>query len=286
MTIEQLIRTALDEDVAGNRDMTSDLFVDPQVTGHGWIEAREEAVVSGLQVAAQVFAAVDPNLMIVMRAEDGAHVSLMQRVMEIRGPAGSMLKAERTALNFLTHLSGIATHTRKFVEATRDSKTVVLCTRKTLRGLRDLEVAAVRHGGGDAYRTNLVDAVLLKDNHLGILGGMAGVKMRLEAIRAKDASAADALLASGKIEASSLAEVAEAVGMGWRQILLDNFTPADVAAAVNVYGERVYLEMSGGVTLSNAAEFAATGVYAISVGAVTHSSKAVDFSLEVEWNVP
>jgi nicotinate-nucleotide pyrophosphorylase (carboxylating) len=286
MNVEQLIRVALAEDIAGNRDATSDLFVDPEVTGNAWIEAREECVVSGLDVAAAVFAAVDIGLRIKKLAENGALVQRMQHVMEISGPASSILKAERTALNFLTHLSGIATHTRKFVDATRPWKTIVLCTRKTLPGLRELEIAAVRHGGGDAYRTNLVDAVLIKDNHLGIVGGMAGVKQRMAEIGRAHPEELERLLATGKIEASSLAEVAEAVEMGWKQILLDNFVPADVAEAVKRYGKKAYLEMSGGVNLSNAAEFAATGVHAISVGALTHSSKAVDFSLEVEWSVP
>ena len=286
MDLAQLIRTALDEDVAGNRDMTSDLFVDPRVTGTAWIEAREAAVVSGLSVVAAVFAAVDPAIRTKELVSDGAAVERMQHVMDISGPAGSILKAERTALNFLTHLSGVATHTRKFVDATRQWNTTILCTRKTLPGLRDLEVAAVRHGGGDAYRTNLTDAVLLKDNHLGILGGMSGVRKRLGDLHRDDPRGAEALLASGKIEANSLDELAEAVAMGWKQILLDNFSPADVAQAVKRFGKTAYLEMSGGVNLSNVVEFAATGVHAISVGALTHSSRAVDLSLEVEWSVP
>lgn len=286
MHLEQLIRRALDEDLARNRDLTSELFIDPHVKGTAWIEAREEAVVSGLSVVAAVFAAIDPEIQTKPLVADGDRVVCLQRVMDVRGPAVSIMKGERTALNFLTHLSGVATHTRKFVDATRRWKTTILCTRKTLPGLRALEVAAVRHGGGDAYRTNLSDAVLIKDNHLGILGGMGGVKEKLEVMRRTDARAADKLLAEGKIEASSLAELVAAVDLGWKQVLLDNFTPADVATAVKEYGDKAFLEMSGGVNLSNAAEFAVTGVHAISIGALTHSSRAVDFSLEVEWNIP
>jgi nicotinate-nucleotide pyrophosphorylase (carboxylating) len=286
MTVEQFIRVALDEDIDKNRDMTSDLFVDPTITGTAWIEAREDAVVSGLSVVASVFAAVDTSVRTKALVSDGARVEPLQHVMDIAGPASSIMKAERTALNFLTHLSGIASHTRKFVNATRQWNTTILCTRKTLPGLRALEVAAVRHGGGDAYRTNLTDAVLIKDNHLGILGGMSGVRQRLDQMRRTDPQALDALLATGKIEASSLEELAQAVEMGWTQVLLDNFSPAEVAEAVQKFGKRAFLEMSGGVKLSNAVEYAATGVHAISIGALTHSSKAADFSLEVEWNIP
>ncbi|HEY3294407.1 MAG TPA: carboxylating nicotinate-nucleotide diphosphorylase [bacterium] len=286
MDLEHLIRVALNEDIAGNRDMTSDLFVGAEVTGTAWIEAREDAVVSGLPVVAAVFAEVDPGVKLQALVMDGARVVRLQRVMELSGPARSILKAERTALNFLTHLSGVATHTRRFVDVTAPWKTTILCTRKTLPGLRALEIAAVRHGGGDAYRTNLTDAVLLKDNHLGILGGMDGVRRCLEDMRRTDEHALSGLLADGKIEAGSLDELEKAVAMGWSHVLLDNFTPADVAEAVKRHGNAVYLEMSGGVNLSNAVDYASTGVHAISVGALTHSSKAVDFSLEVEWNVP
>jgi nicotinate-nucleotide pyrophosphorylase (carboxylating) len=284
--MQQLIRRALDEDAAGNRDMTSDLLIDPRVTGTAWIEAREDAVVSGLSVVVDVFAAVDQKVQTRALVPDGTRVPRMQRVMDISGPATSILKAERTALNFLTHLSGVATHTWQFVDATRQWKTTILCTRKTLPGLRALEVAAVRHGGGDAYRTNLTDAVLIKDNHLGILGGMSGVRQRLTEMRRNDAESVDKLLSTGKIEVSTLDELDEAVEMGWKQMLLDNFTHSDVAEAVKRFSDKVFLEMSGGINLSNVAEFAATGVHAISIGALTHSSRAADFSLEVEWNIP
>ncbi len=283
MDLEQLIREALAEDLIGGRDMTSDLFVDPEVTGVGWIEARESAVVSGVDVAERVFLAVDPQLDVKERLRNGAEIGRLERVLDVRGRASSILRAERTALNFLGHLSGIATRTREFVKAARGTRTQILCTRKTLPGLRSLEVEAVRHGGGDAYRTNLSDAVLLKDNHLGILGGMAGVAVRLQTLRRRDAESAERMLQNGKIEASSLRELQQAVEMGWRQVLLDNFTPEDVVTAVAMWGDRVYLEVSGGVNAGNIASYAAAGPHAISIGAVTHSSRAIDFSLEVEW---
>ena len=283
MTVEQRIRDALAEDLIGGRDMTSDLFVDPDVEGVGWIEAREVAVVSGLEVAIRVFHAVDPSLDVKPRLKDGAEVARLEHVLDVRGRASSILRAERTALNFLGHLSGVATRTREFAREAQGTRTKILCTRKTLPGLRDLEVEAVRHGGGDAYRTNLSDAVLLKDNHLGILGGMAGVARRLEEIRRRDAVLVERVLETGKIEASSLTELEAAVAMGWRQVLLDNFSPEDVVTAVTRWGDRVFLEVSGGVNAANIARYAATGAHAISIGAVTHSSRAMDFSLEVEW---
>ncbi|RPH93895.1 carboxylating nicotinate-nucleotide diphosphorylase, partial [candidate division KSB1 bacterium] len=234
-------------------------------------------------VAAEVFRAVDSSLTVSKSVRDGDSVAKMQRVVDVQGNAASILKAERTALNFLCHLSGIATHTHLFVEAVRPWGTVILCTRKTTPGLRRLEVEAVRHGGGDAYRTNLSDAILLKDNHTGILGGMPGIHKKLADIMKKRPSDYDELLRKGKIEASSLEDVEAAVEMGWGQILLDNFSPAEVAEAVHKWGKRVFLEMSGGVNLDNVRQYAATGVHAISIGAITHSSKAMDFSLEVDW---
>jgi nicotinate-nucleotide pyrophosphorylase (carboxylating) len=283
MTLEQRIRDALNEDLINGRDFTSDVFVDPEVDGWGWIEAREHAIVSGLHAARGVFLMVDPQLDVQPRTRDGAEVSRLQRVLEVRGRASSILRAERTALNFLGHLSGIATRTHEFVVAVHGTRTKILCTRKTLPGLRNLEVEAVRHGGGDAYRTNLSDAVLLKDNHLGILGGMPGVAQRLLELRKHDAAAAERILATGKIEVSSLEELRSAADMGWRQVLLDNFSPEDVAAAVAEWGGRIFLEVSGGVNVDNIARYAAAQPHAISIGAVTHSSRAIDFSLEVEW---
>jgi nicotinate-nucleotide pyrophosphorylase (carboxylating) len=283
LQLEPLILDALSEDLLQNRDFTSDLFVDDTVTGNGWIEARQNAVVSGLSVARAVFEIVDPTLHTRRLIEDGKRVRKLERVLEISGKAGSILRAERTALNFLCHLSGVATYTSLFVEATRKWGTKILCTRKTTPALRDFEVAAVRHGGGDAYRTNLSDSVLLKDNHIGIVGGMAFVRRKVDQLRKEDPALLKCVLHDGKIEVGSLHELDEAVDMGWQQILLDNFEVADAEEAVRRYGARVFLEISGGVNLKNVADFAATGVHAISVGAITHSSRAVDFSLEVEW---
>ena len=283
MDEEALIRRALAEDLTTNNDVTTDLFVPAHATVNGWIEAREDGVVSGLRVAAAVFNTIDPSVNVTLLVKDGERVKRLDRVLNLAGGAAAILRAERTALNFLCHLSGIATITQKYVERTRPWNTQILCTRKTTPGLRDWEVAAVRHGGGEVYRTNLSDAVLLKDNHQGILGGMSGVERRLSEMRQQDPDLTQWVLADGKIEVSSLQDIQQAYAMGWRHMLLDNFTVADVAAAVHKWREKVFLEVSGGVNLDNVAGYAATGVHAISIGALTHSAKAMDFSLEVEW---
>jgi nicotinate-nucleotide pyrophosphorylase (carboxylating) len=282
MELSALIREALAEDILAGRDVTTDTFTEFDIQAFSWIEARESAVVSGLTVAADVLRTVDDTLELTPLVEDGASVGPMQRVLEIRGRMVSILKAERTALNFLCHLSGIATRTREFVAIARPYGTQILCTRKTTPGLRDLEVAAVRHGGGDAYRTNLSDAVLLKDNHLGVLGGMEGVRWRLAELERATPGSAAAVLRKGKVEADTPEELAAAVEMGWRQILLDNFSVAEARAAAQAWGKVAYLEVSGGVNAGNIRDYAATGVQAISIGALTHSSKATDFSLETE----
>ncbi len=283
MAIRDLIRAALAEDLPDGRDVTSELFVGESAHGDGWIEARAAAVVSGIDVAAEVFRLVDGSLHIQVLTQNGRHVEKLERVMTISGPARSILKAERTALNFLTHLSGVATRTREFVDVTKPWGTEILCTRKTLPGLRELQVAAVQHGGGNAYRTNLADAILIKDNHLSIAGGPEAIRERLQMLKRENPEAYRVALADGKLEVSTLAEIEQAVEMGWTHLLLDNFTPEQVADAMRKWGRQTYLEMSGGVNRENLEEFARTGVHAISIGALTHSVKAADFSLECEW---
>ncbi len=285
MDATQVIRAALAEDLPGNRDLTSDLFIEDSIEGVGWVEAREQAVVSGIEICEAVFHEVDRGTETTVIAPNGTHIQRSDRVLKVRGKAASILRAERTALNFLTHLSGIATRTREFVEATQTWGTEILCTRKTLPGLRGLELAAVKHGGGQAYRTSLADGVLVKDNHLNIIGGLPAVKSRLDNLRRKDPQALEEALSDGKIEVTSLEGLEEAVKMGWKHVLLDNFAPRDVAEAVKRWGKDVYLEMSGGVNRANLEQYARTGVHAISVGALTHSAKAVDFSLECEWRL-
>ncbi|MDD5088528.1 MAG: carboxylating nicotinate-nucleotide diphosphorylase [bacterium] len=283
MEWDRFLAEALSEDLPNSVDITTDSFISPDTFGVGWIEAREDAVVSGLGATAAIFHLLDADLTFTALVRDGDRVGSMDRIADIRGQARTILRGERTALNLLCHLSGIATMTQVFVAATKEWGTKILATRKTLPGLRSLEIAAVRHGGGDVYRTNLSDSILLKDNHLAIMGGMPGVRAVLDELRKQDSTAVTRVLRDGKIEAGSPDEVADAIAMGWRHVLLDNFAPADVRNVVESWREQAFFEASGGITLSNVREYAATGVHAISIGAITHSARAIDFSVEVEW---
>ncbi len=283
MTTETLdiVKLALEEDLAGTlTDVTTDWLVDPELQGEAWIEAREDAHIAGLGVAHEVFLAIDPQIIFTPLCEDGDRVRPLNRVASVYGKAVSILKAERTALNFLTHLSGVATKTAELVSLTKPYGTKIWCTRKTTPGLRRLEVSAVRAGGGDFYRDSLFDKVLVKDNHLGIIGGIEGLARKLDINGEPDARVKD-----GKVEVASLYELELAVKMGWTQILLDNFAPEQVREAVERYGKDVSLEASGGITTDNIREYAATGVEAISIGQLTHSVRSVDFALEVDWSI-
>lgn len=276
----EIIRLALEEDLASGVDLTTDWLVDPALVGEAWIEAREDAIIAGLETVREVFAAVDPEVLVTSLCEDGARVRPLNRVISIYGKAISILKAERTALNFLTHLSGVATKTAELVDIARPYGTKVWCTRKTTPGLRKLEIAAVRAGGGDTYRDSLYGKVLIKDNHLSILGGIDSLAKRLDG----DLDAG-INLAGGKIEVASMYELEVAVRMGWKQVLLDNFAPEQVREAVERFSKDVSLEASGGITTENIREFAATGIEAVSIGQLTHSVQSVDFALEVDWSV-
>lgn len=278
----QLIDTALCEDIIDGKDVTSDEFISDNVEVFGWIEARSESIVSGLDVTEAVFKRLDSNIEIENLTSNGDSVQPGQRVQTVSGRAHAVLSAERTALNFLCHLSGIATQTAEFIRVTRKWNTEILCTRKTTPGLRALEIAAVENGGGRAYRTNLSSEILLKDNHLSIAGGLNAVAARLKDLRDESPERAEAVLQTGKVEVSTLEELGAAVKMGWRNVLLDNFTPAMAKDAVRLWGKKLKLEISGGVDRNNIIDYASSGVHAISVGALTHSVKAADFALEVE----
>lgn len=276
----EIIRLALEEDLASGVDVTTDWLVDPALVGEAWIEAREDAIIAGLETVRDVFTAVDPEVLVTPLCGDGARVRPLNRVVSIYGKAVSILKAERTALNFLTHLSGVATKTSELVDVTRPYGTKIWCTRKTTPGLRRLEVAAVRAGGGDTFRDSLFAKVMIKDNHLSIIGGIDSLAKRLI-----DDPDADINLAEGKIEVASLYELELAIKMGWKQVLLDNFAPEQVREAVERFSKEVSLEASGGITTENIRDYAATGIEAISIGQLTHSVRSVDFALEVDWSV-
>ncbi|MCC6476022.1 carboxylating nicotinate-nucleotide diphosphorylase [bacterium] len=274
----QVIRLALQEDLPRNSDATTDWLISRSEFGEAWIEARQHALVAGLEVVRGVFREVDAELRVEVLSHDGDRVAPMERVMTFAGSAASILKAERTALNFLSHLSGIATHTATLVEMTKPYGTKVWCTRKTTPGWRMMEVHAVRAGGGDTFRSSLDERILVKDNHLGLIGGMDGLKRALSS-----ASNRDEILREGKTEVASLEELDQAIEMGWTKILLDNFTPDQVREAVRKHAAHAALEASGGINRANLVEYAKSGVEAISLGELTHSVRAADFALEVSW---
>lgn len=269
---DHLIDLALEEDL-GLGDLTSRAIFPPRHRSRAVIEARASIVVCGLEIAARVLARVDPALRVRFGVADGARVRPGQPVLRIAGPTASLLAAERTALNFLQRLSGIATLTRAYADAVAGTGVRVVDTRKTIPGWRALEKAAVRCGGGCNHRSSLGEHVLIKDNHIAAAGSIA------RAVAAARAAAPH--LARVEVEAGSLAQVRAALAAGAEVILLDNLTPAQVASAVRLIAGRARVEVSGGITLATIREYALPGVDVISVGALTHSAPAADLSLEV-----
>lgn len=269
------IALALAEDI-GPGDATVEFFIDPARTAHARIFAKEPSVVSGATVAAAVFARIDPSLTVDIERPDGTSVTGQETILTIRGLAGSILTAERVALNFLQRLSGVATLTRRFVEAVAGTGAKILDTRKTTPGLRALEKAAVLAGGGTNHRLGLYDMVMVKDNHL--LAESAAPALQAAIARARAARPGLRI----ELEADTLAQVQTFLALtGVDVILLDNMPPADLRAAVIMgRGHAVQFEASGGVNLDTVRAIAATGVQWISVGALTHSARAIDFSLE------
>jgi nicotinate-nucleotide pyrophosphorylase (carboxylating) len=276
--LEELVARALAEDVGGG-DVTTAATVDPAIRGRARITQKAPGVVYGLDVAERTFTTLDPDAVLTRLADEGEWRE-GGGVLEVEGSAAAILTAERTALNFLQRLSGVATLTARCVEAVGKAgphAARILDTRKTTPGLRTLEKAAVRAGGGTVYRVGLFDAILIKENHAAIAGGI-GV-----AIGRAHAYAPDLAL---EVECSTLAEVDEALaaGAGIRgfRILLDNMGLEQLRAAVARVGGRAETEASGGFTLATIGEVAGTGVDFISVGALTHSAPALDLSLLLE----
>lgn len=268
---EPLIRLALREDI-GSGDVTTEATIPSGARGRGEIIAKARGIVCGLPVAAAAFRAVNEEISLIPRVRDGEPVQPGDVVAEVEGPLRGILAAERTALNFLSRLSGIATLTARFVEAVAPYRAVILDTRKTTPGWRVLEKYAVRCGGGRNHRMGLYDMVLIKDNHVKACGSIA------EAVRRVRAAGVTVPI---EVEVQSLAELKETLELGVDRVLLDNFSVEEIAEAVRITAGRVPLEASGGVTLENAAVIAATGVDYISVGALTHSAPALDLSLEL-----
>jgi nicotinate-nucleotide pyrophosphorylase (carboxylating) len=268
------IAVALAEDI-GAGDLTSQFFVGAQ-KGQARIFAKEPAILAGVEVAAEVFRRVDPKLKVTIAQHSGAKVSKGRTVLEVAGPVRSILTGERVALNFIQRLSGVATLTRRFVDAVGQAHTRILDTRKTTPGLRALEKAAVAAGGGVNHRFGLYDMVMVKDNHLLATQQLPALQKAIRKFR----NAHPGIRV--ELEADTLRQVRDFLTLeGVDVILLDNMTPANLAAAVKLGGGRVLFEASGGVTLETVPAIAATGVDFISVGALTHSARAVDFSLEL-----
>lgn len=268
------IAIALAEDIGGG-DLTSRYFVGDGVRA-GRIFAKEAAVVAGAAVAAEVFRRVDAGLEVNVVRTDGTRVADGETVLEIRGPVRSILTGERVALNFLQRLSGVATLTRRFVDAVEPHKARILDTRKTTPGLRALEKAAVVAGGGVNHRFGLFDMVMVKDNHLLAAGRDEDLRGALAKFRAENPGI------RVELEADTLDQVRAFLALdGIDVILLDNMSTSDMAEAVRMGEGRVQFEASGGVNLSTVNAIAATGVDFVSVGALTHSARAIDLSLEL-----
>ena len=272
-TLRPQLLAALQEDL-GSGDITTAALIPSGRRARARVVAKAPLVLAGLAVAAEVFRLADPSLQWKSLASEGDTLEAGSPIARIQGSARGILGAERVALNFLQHLSGIATLTRRFVEAVRGTGVQILDTRKTLPGLRWLEKHAVRVGGGRNHRMGLSDGILIKDNHIALAGGVA------RAVRAARSAAPHTLRI--QVEVQSLAEVRAALEAGADALLLDNMSPELLRKAVALARGRAFLEASGNVTLDRVREVAETGVDAISVGALTHSAPAADIALEME----
>ncbi len=272
--VEPLVSAALLEDLGRAGDLTTDAIVPAGLSARAALVAREAGVVVGLDFAKLAFELIDPNIAIQVEVDDGATVAAGGVIARVRGPARGILTAERTALNFLGHLSGIASATASIVAAVRGTKARIVCTRKTTPGLRAVEKYAVRAGGGANHRFGLDDAILIKDNHITIAGGIAQALRR--------ARAAAGHLIKIEVEIDNLDQLKEALGEGVDAVLLDNMSVDMLAKAVAMVDGRAVTEASGRVTLESAPALAAAGVDLISIGWLTHSAAVLDIGLDLE----
>jgi nicotinate-nucleotide pyrophosphorylase (carboxylating) len=272
-SVHALITAALDEDV-GAGDWTTLWTVDPEIHATARIIARAEGVIAGTEVAREVFRRIDPDLQVEVRVGDAALVDEGDLVMALGGRAASILTAERVALNFLQRLSGTATITRRYVEAVLGTECRILDTRKTTPGMRALEKAAVKAGGGENHRFGLHDMVLIKENHIAAAGGIRAA--------VEDVRRANLQRLKVEVEVTNLDELAQALGAGVDRVLLDNMPLPLLRESVDLVragAVRVETEASGGITLATVRSIAESGVDFVSVGALTHSAPALDLSL-------
>ncbi|MFN5579496.1 MAG: carboxylating nicotinate-nucleotide diphosphorylase [Akkermansiaceae bacterium] len=272
----ELIKMALEEDI-GEGDVTSAYFIPEERMARAFLTVRREGVVSGAAIAKQVFAEVDPSLVVQVLVEDGSRVSEGAVLMMIEGKARSILTAERTALNFLQRLSGVASITARYVAAVKHTRAKILDTRKTTPGYRTLEKKAVLDGGGTNHRMGLYDRAMVKDNHLATEGGLEALQASIRLLKSEKPNV------QVELEADRLDQVAEFLKLeGVDYILLDNMSLEDMRKAVAMRDDnsKVFLEASGGVNLDTVRDIAETGVDFISVGALTHSAPALDIGLD------
>ena len=267
----ELVRRALAEDL-GWGDVTTEGTIARDQKGRGVIVAKSECVLAGMSIAAEAFRQLDPGVIVTVHKEDGTLLRCGEEVATIAGTATALLTAERTALNFMQRLSGIATLTRRFVDAA-GGRITVLDTRKTTPLLRALEKYAVRAGGGVNHRAGLDDGILIKDNHIRLAGGVQAAVTRMRKANREMPT---------EVEAQSLAQVDEALEAGADIVLLDNLSTAEIIDAVRRCRGRAKTEISGGVTLARLPELAGTGADYVSVGALTHSAPSADLSFEIE----
>jgi nicotinate-nucleotide pyrophosphorylase (carboxylating) len=271
--LARLIDLALAEDI-GTGDITTDYLIPRRSQGHGVIVAKEDLVLCGLDIAKTVFQRLDPEVHLQSAYEDGAEIACGETVLVLEGSLRALLTAERPALNFLQRLSGIATHVRTYVKILEHRRVRLVDTRKTTPGWRVLEKYAVRTGGAHNHRMGLFDGVLIKDNHIAACGG---IRQAVAAARKQISH-----LIKIEVEVSDLRGVHEALESGVDVIMLDNMDIPHIREAVSVIQNRAIVEVSGGVTLTHLTELAETGVDLISVGALTHSARAVDLSMRIQ----
>lgn len=272
MQIDRIIRQALIEDI-GHRDITTDNLIPPDHQSQGVFYVKQEGVVAGIQVAERVFQLLDPEIDFTVLKDDGELVLEGEEIARISGRTRTLLTGERVSLNFLQHMSGIATKTYDLVDRVRHFPVKIVDTRKTVPGLRMLEKYAVRVGGGHNHRFGLFDGVLIKDNHIRAAGGIA------EAVHTIKRNISH--LTRVEVEVENLEQLREALAAGADVILLDNMDPEIMKEAVRINGGRAILEASGGITQDTLVEVAKTGVDLISMGALTHSAMALDISFDI-----
>jgi len=271
--LDKTIKRSLEEDI-GPGDITTDAVIALSATGKAVLETREDIVLAGLPVFMRTFTLIDPDISFETFYEDGQEVSAGNVICNISGSMSAILKAERTALNFIQRMSGIATLTREYVLMASSEKVKILDTRKTVPGLRFLDKYSVTMGGGQNHRFGLYDAVLIKDNHIAAAGSITNAVKSV-----KDRTPVEIKV---EVEVENLDDVREAIDAGADSVLLDNMTSDEMKKAVEFIKGRVLVEASGRINLDNVREIAETGVDFISIGALTHSVKAVDLSLEVK----